>query len=1006
MMQEVVLYLENPDGDIHEIPIFDGYNVSLNFSFADVESFKSTGTFSSTFRCPIDEEFQNFIGAVYDVNYVGWFDSKTKIPAYITVNTLPFSQGHIQVMSFFSTKTGWEVDLQYYGETPNIKTALGDLKLKDLSQLNDPTFALNHTLSYDNITDDNLLSGNVNYFLIDKGQNFSENGEVGTRPIFNASQELQAIDFTPAVKARYIWDEIWSDAGFTIESPSDFPDVLDNYWIPWYNGTIAPLDAAGDDDGLFAAYLDTSDEIVLTAPFSTNGNAQITTWTEQFDNGGNLVGNVYTVPYDGLFQIFTRATFTRSDSSGFMGVRIGLSRNGVALTETPNTYIYNTEPVTLERSFTLNLNAGDVIRSYYAARSWTAPDDETLTIEGTADLDYENGTSFECTLADRDFGYTVDMIRNAPDMRQFDFISSIVRMHNLVLVPDRNVPNKIRVEAMNDYLQSGNTVDWTGKIDRNKDIIIKPTNEIQKRDLEFTYSKDGDALNKIYNDQQDRNYGSLTTKDSGILTNLQSDFATGTLKVESKFSPTPCNAIPGTSLPIPKFINDSGGTFKAKPRILYHAYNFSGVQVYDEDADAVTPTEVRVLSHFDNYDVGSQEPGVDTLDLNFGAELFPSGYIQTTFGAPKFNLFYRYWQDYIREIYDPTARMMVAYFALDITDVLTFGFNDVVFIKDSYWRILKIEGYGVGLNNVTKVTLLKILSLGAECEFTPFSSNADGTVTMEAADGTTGAGSQECCERYGYNWVDGACYWSLDEGEFKVNTQGLNNWGYGKGNARTLPTDAISFVANSDIQGTNFGSRYGGYDITSGVGNPGSIMQGQILSMSDELGSAAVFGENADVTMFGQHFGGGGDFEVTQGRAQIGTIVLYGEGTLASNGDSFEIFLKGDERLSIPDNSVWAVDAEVSFGHYNVATGNLDTWGQQVYYFEIHKAGATAGTTSAQYSPDHEDGNLKSHIELAVDTATDTTQHRFSIKAVSGTSLPSADLKVTMKIEYTQILDP
>jgi hypothetical protein len=999
MSGEIILYLENPDGDRFIVPTFDGYNVSLNLSFTDLQNFRPTGAYSDTFRSPINEEFQDFIGAIYDVNYVGWYNPKEKIPAYVTVDTIPYSQGHVEITDIIKTKVGYEATLRYFGETPDIKAEIGDLKLSELTQLSTD---LEHDLDYDAVTNDNLQSGNVKYFLIDKGQNFSQGGEVGTRPVFApaaASNPLYPSDLTPAVKARWIWDNIWSDAGFTIDSPSDFPDTLDSYWIPWYNGTIAPISTEPPNGQNFRLNLLTADEFTISA--GTGFFDFSTELTESYDNGGNVSANVFTAPFTGIFRFRYWGTFNRSGMGGSSPqVQLMLRDDG-------DDEILNSSPNAVVSEFGVNfveyvdlfINSGDTVKLsvYYISNGgWD------IDVEGTAGYSPSEGTGMEmfevvAQVAD----YTVDMALNAPEMRQYDFITSIARMHNLIIVPDKNVPNKVRIESMNQYLQSGETLDWTGKLDLNHDVLTKSTNSIQSRDLLYTYREDGDALNKIYTDEGDRIFGQLDTEDSPILTNLRSDFASGTNSVELKFAPTPCNNIIGTNVPIPKFINDKGETFKVKPRILYHAFDVDNVQVYDDDTATVTDTTCRVLSHFDNYDIENGEPGEATLDLNFGQEV----YLQQTVGAPYLNLFYRYWQEYIREIYDPSARIMEAHFMLSISDFLNFDFSDVIWIKDSYWRVLEVQGYNVGANEPTKLKLIKILTLQTGCEWTPFQSNASGTITFEDEGGATGAGTQECCEYFGYTWVGSACFWNIPQGGFRPNTSGLTNFGQGSGNSAPLPSDSIAYVSNSNIQAGNFGAKYGGDNLTSGQGNIGSIMHGKTMEADDNLGAFAAFGENTQVNYRGLWFGGGvSDSDDTiLGRSQFGWLSFQGEGTLTNNGDQIEIFLNANDRLSIPDETVWAAQLSVSYAHYNVATAAIDKWGQQVYFFEMHKANGVAGVTTQQIAPDHEDGNLTAHLELDFDVTTNTAQHRMRIEAVASAGLPASDLQISATLEITQV---
>ena len=52
---------------------------------------------------------------------------------------------------------------------------------------------------------------------------------------------------------------------------------------------------------------------------------------------------------------------------------------------------------------------------------------------------------------------------------------------------------------------------------------------------------------------------------------------------------------------------------------------------------------------------------------------------------------------------------MTAYFNLDSEDLRTLTFDDIVFIKDSYWRILKVVDAPLGEIATVKVELIKLL---------------------------------------------------------------------------------------------------------------------------------------------------------------------------------------------------------------------------------------------------------------------------------------------------------
>ena len=71
-------------------------------------------------------------------------------------------------------------------------------------------------------------------------------------------------------------------------------------------------------------------------------------------------------------------------------------------------------------------------------------------------------------------------------------------------------------------------------------------------------------------------------------------------------------------------------------------------------------------------------------------------------------LYHYYWSNYLNSIYAQDSRIMECYLNLNEVDILNFKFNDEIYIKDSYWRILKLQNYQVGTNTSTKALLLKV----------------------------------------------------------------------------------------------------------------------------------------------------------------------------------------------------------------------------------------------------------------------------------------------------------
>jgi hypothetical protein len=219
----------------------------------------------------------------------------------------------------------------------------------------------------------------------------------------------------------------------------------------------------------------------------------------------------------------------------------------------------------------------------------------------------------------------------------------------------------------------------------------------------------------------------------------------------------------------------------------------------------------------------------------------------------------------MNEIYSPEGRIMEAFFALDLKDILTFSFADKIWIQDSYWRILEITDYKVGYNESTKVKLIKFLDQINDCSSTPVGVTSNGEVEFES-DGTPVESTEDCCSRYGYFWdeINGVCWAFNNGGQFRNSI--VSN---GNGQPVNASVQALSNISNSVINGTKLAIE---------GGNSSMLMVGQDLSLTKDVRGSNVLGRNVVTNLPGLHVGGGYRNGLSTapyyGWAQFGIFVL------------------------------------------------------------------------------------------------------------------------------------
>jgi hypothetical protein len=743
MINEVILTLTDFDGNAATIDLYENEKVHLNYKFTDLTNFSSIGNYSQEFRIPASKTNVDFFGAIFNVNFNGWFDFRKKVDASLTVNTIPIATGHIQVKKlYWQSGKLFEFEVVFFGEVPNLSRLLNDKKIKDIEAIvaGDLDYDLLHEYVETPPNEHTILT------LCDKW-NLTTTNPLG-QPIY-ASGNLSSLfnkplyvgHLTPSVSAYYLFEQIMKDANVQWTS-DNLADCLDNVYVPFVNGQYLNSSfGLNDITSTLALASNVVGETFGPGDYQYNLSAAV---TEYNDPNNDWSSGIFTAPFSGQFsfKVWVSGQITASVDLQSLYIQPQFYVNGTFFSVPPNYFLAD---ITFSNSVisTVSLNQGDTLEIRLAMNlqqiDGMPAAEATITFTGNGANDY-TGTGIE--LVSIGTNLTSDQVVmefNAPDMKQIDFLTSIQKMFNLAFVPDRTLPNTLRIEPLVEYIGSGNTLDWSQKLDLSKDIMYSPTTDLQKANFTFTYTEDGDYFNSLYNDNG-RVYGRYEVTEADF--EITNEFATGEEKVELSFASTPSAPVETTNVVCPRFINSEGQFVQPKPRILYYA-GHANVNIYDEVSDDVVSTSVALLN---NYSVINAD--VADKDLNFAPEIPP----HTITANPYDNLYNRWWRNYYRELYDGQARIMEGMFALTLNDIFTFQFSDKIWIVDSWWRVLDIQGYVVGEQEVTKVKLIRILDVENDCDLRPVSANLDQTLNWETPNGDPATVTQECCTRFGYNW--------------------------------------------------------------------------------------------------------------------------------------------------------------------------------------------------------------------------------------------------------------
>jgi hypothetical protein len=582
------------------------------------------------------------------------------------------------------------------------------------SWYNSTGLPLTQQLSTDSYAYDSSIGVNntnvLKYPFVDwSGQILYANGSTGSGATVG-TPELTRLEqaFRPWIKIKYLIDRIFSEAGFTYSSSifegTDFDRLfMDFNWggdrlparlddtvynlspgtapllalttsyqtLPFYPmGTTygvqtSQAPATYNTTGTYAHYIvETDNNVLYNIDFSmqfptVSGNNTVIAYFEYYQASS---GNTFSYPY----------SFTISTLAGGGNIQ--------------NVWAAN---------FQITLNTGDRLRP--VAKVTNSPTTGTVYFSNVSSIVFTVSTpTVEAT--------TLTALRGS--LNQWDFLSGLLTMFNLVTLKDESDPGNIIVEPYKDIFIKTNKGlsledrnikhNWTNKIDE-KDITLRPLNDLKKKTV-FKYEEDdGDYLFNLYKKStRGHLYGSKVFSAEG-LTLLEGEEEI----VASPFAATVSKPLwtQFTEMVVPTIYSSgddgTGKPFDNAPRILYqmdispvamsHTYFIPGQYGLSSE----NTNDFFTFSHLTNIPtiVSTPPAGGDTVDFNFGeCQLIPPIGVAT----PD-NLFNTYWLPYYNQLYDPDTKIMTLKVYLQPGDIATFEFTDFVMIKNRAYRVNRID---------------------------------------------------------------------------------------------------------------------------------------------------------------------------------------------------------------------------------------------------------------------------------------------------------------------------
>jgi hypothetical protein len=670
----------------------------LTFAIDDVKDFASRQTaFSKTIVLPGTENNNQLFGNIFETgssnaynqlgDNVGYnFNASKSANCLMFQDNLQTFKGTLRLLQINKDRGQPEYEVALNGELTTLNVTLSS---SFLDELDFSAYDFNYTVE-DIIASWDNTPGSGRYFpLVDYGNYGRYLGSYG-------KHDWDYRVFRPALYVKEYLDKIFAAAGFRVECALFETDRFKRLIIPYNKKQMTVLRSAilatsrsnsshvlGPPGGLLITFLQ-MDTVVSSLFTATDSNSKFTynSATPQFV-ALNVGGN-------GTYK---------GDDGGFY---VGTYLNGVLITGSEVFYPPFAGTTFYGYTFNLNLtiNLNDYIQvKYQTAGSWV--------------VGYVTATNFGINVNTpapipnpAELGDFVLMNGLLPqNIRQVDFLSSIVKLFNLYVFESQFDDRLIKIEPYVDFYStdSANSVDWTYKLNRNEVVKIKPMSEINSKIYNFRYKDDNDYYNELYKKRYNQGYGSY-------IYDSEFEFASQTNNLELIFASTPLVGYVGEDKVYPTIFKRTGPdnafieeNIDSVIRIL-QTKKVTGVSSWNIMDDVATVTSLTSYGYAGHFD----DPDAPSNDLNFGTlkELFftlVSGDLSVT----QFNV---YWSPYMAEITDKDSKMLTGKFYLTPKDIFDLDFSKYVYLDGVLFRLNKITDYNTTIPSDCEVQLLRVIN--------------------------------------------------------------------------------------------------------------------------------------------------------------------------------------------------------------------------------------------------------------------------------------------------------
>lgn len=582
------------------------------------------------------------------------FDGRFRQPARIEINSLPFRTGVIEIENVQLKGTEpYAYTLTFYGDVVTLTDLFGDDYLYDLSFPEEYDFDYTDDEIFDRLTLPDfdpiffpLMSPVVNW-VYDSGSGPSGHAENNiayhTGGGHGSAHGIHYYELKPAMKVWAILDAIEAKYGITFTgsfiSSAPFTDL--SLWLHRFEGY------------LFSGGSDIEWELINMDRNTGSGS--------QF----NLATDTWTVPDDAPYDL--QISIANVSENYELGVFAdGVFQASLKFDAHPSSSVAHTIP-------SLYFNTGAQVQLFIRPQQPVAMNYQIADYSGVDSITATSEFSVDQT-SPATYNFTLAISELMPEIKVKDFLAGIIKMHNLVIVP--NSATSFLLQPLDDWYAAGTDQNYQTYFDITEYAVNRPP---LYREIEFKYQDTEQILGYQYQRLNNTGFGDLRS-----FFNFDGDEFIVEVPFECPLFERLTDLDTGnlTNVLVYKSITSEAnedGTFNpylGAPILFYgqfgnYDYDISANSVSFVDADGTTEREVTEC-WFAN--TSNSLNGISTAQsICFGADIDPYQFISISN-----SLYNTYWSDYITDLYARSRRLVQVEAVLPIGKIITMNLKNAI----------------------------------------------------------------------------------------------------------------------------------------------------------------------------------------------------------------------------------------------------------------------------------------------------------------------------------------